>query len=318
MITQHMSKSTARDVFSYLLLIIMFIVGVVSFLTLLFQYINIQFPDQLDYWWREGALQAIRGAISALVVSWPVVIFMSIFIGKDLRADDGKQNIWIRKWLLHLMLFVSALAIIIDLITLINTYLDGEITVRFGLKVLAVLVVAVAVFWYYLWELRRDPTKMTKVTMYVAVGSSVVIVAAIIASLFVVGSPAKQRDARLDQNRVSDLQSIQSSLIDYWRDKETLPETLAALEDDIIGYRNPVDPETGEAYEYSVTDELSFQLCATFATESDGSGQSVYPKPMMYDFGYMGGDFDVWSHAEGRVCFDRTIDPDRLEGDLIY
>jgi hypothetical protein len=313
MTTQHSSKSTARDVFSYLLLIAMFIVGVVSFLTLLFQYINIQFPDTLDYWWREGSLQAIRGAISALVVSWPVVIFMSVFIGKDLRADEGKQNIWIRKWLLHLMLFVSALAIIIDLITLINTYLDGEISARFGLKVLAVLLVAVAVFGYYLWELRRDPTKMTKVTMWTALASSVVIVAAIVASMFVIGSPAKQRDARLDQNRVSDLQSIQSSLVDYWRDKETLPETLAALEDDIIGYRNPADPESGEAYEYSMTGELSFQLCATFATESNGSDKDVYTTPMMYEFGYTGGDFDVWSHAQGRVCFDRTIDPDRLK-----
>ncbi|MBI4592090.1 hypothetical protein HY733_01440 [Candidatus Uhrbacteria bacterium] len=316
----HSSKSTARDVFSYLLLIAMFIVGVVSFLTLLFQYINIQFPDQLDYWWRDGALQAIRGAISALVVSWPVVIFMSIFIGKDLRADEGKQNIWIRKWLLHLMLFISALAIIIDLITLINTYLDGEITVRFGLKVLAVLLVAAAVFWYYLWELKRDPRTSTKMTMWAAVGSSVVIVAAIIASMFVVGSPAKQRDARLDQNRVSDLQTIQSSLIDYWRDKEALPETLAALEDDIIGYRNPTDPESGEAYEYAVTGELTFQLCATFATELDGDGfdQNVYTRIEVYPVGSMGGDFDVWSHAEGRVCFDRTIDPDRLKDGYVY
>lgn len=316
MTIQFSVKSTARDVFSYLLLIAMFIVGVVSFLTLLFQYINIQFPDQLDYWWREGSLSAIRGAISALVVSWPVVIFMSIFIGKDLRADEGKQNIWIRKWLLHLMLFVSSIAIIIDLITLINTYLDGEVTTRFILKVIAVLLVALAVFWYYLWELKRNPTKLTRVTIWGAVGSSAVIVAAITASLFVVGSPAKQRDARLDQNRVSDLQTIQSSLIDYWRDKEALPENLVAMEDDIIGYRNPTDPESGEVYEYTVTGELTFQLCATFMTQSDGSDQNR--PPMIYDFGYMGGNFDVWSHAEGRVCFDRTIDTDRLKNDTVY
>lgn len=318
MTNQHLAKSTARDVFSYLLLIAMFIVGVVSFLTLLFQYINIQFPDTLDYWWRDGSLAAIRRAISALVVSWPVVIFMSIFIGKDLRANEGKQNIWIRKWLLHLMLFVSSIAIIVDLITLINTYLDGEVTTRFIFKVIAVLLVALAVFWYYLWELKRDPTKVTKVTICAAVASATVIVAAIIASLFVVGSPAKQRDARLDQNRVSDLQTIQSSLVDYWRAKESLPESLVALEDDINGYRNPVDPESGEVYEYTKTDELTFQLCATFMTQSDGSGKNVYTAPMMYSLGSMGGDFDVWSHKMGRVCFDRTLDPDRLKDNTVY
>ena len=57
------AKSTARDVFSYLLLIAMFIVGVASFLTLVFQYVNLQFPDVLDDWWRQGALDAIRGSI---------------------------------------------------------------------------------------------------------------------------------------------------------------------------------------------------------------------------------------------------------------
>ncbi|TAL49984.1 hypothetical protein EPN81_04055 [Patescibacteria group bacterium] len=318
MINQPSAKSTARDVFSYLLLIAMFIVGVVSFLALIFQYVNIQFPDQLDYWWREGALQVIRGAISALVVSWPVVIFMSIFIGKDLRTGEGKQNIWIRKWLLHLMLFVSAIAIIIDLITLINTFLDGEITTRFILKVLAVLIVAIAVFWYYLWELKRDPTQTTRVTMWAATASSVVIVVAIVASLFIVGSPSKQRDVRLDQDRVSGLQTIQSSLVEYWRTKEVLPENLTALEDDISGYRNPVDPESGEAYEYFVTGELSFQLCATFTTETDESSKDRYTTPVMYDFGYLGGNFDIWSHAQGRVCFDRTIDPDRVKDGYVY
>lgn len=316
MTNKYSAKSSARDVFSYLLLIAMFVVGVVSFLTLIFQYVNIQFPDQLDYWYREGALQGIRGAISALLVSWPVVILMSIFIGKDLRQDENKQHIWIRKWLLHLMLFVSALAIIIDLITLINYFLDGELTTRFVLKAAAVLLVAASIFWYYLWELRRDPAKKTQVTMVVAVGSSVVILAAIVASFFVIGSPAHQRDVRLDQERVSNLSSIQSSIIDYWRDKEALPENLAVLEDDIIGYRNPVDPVSAEAYEYSVTGELSFQLCATFATEFETSDR--FAEDVRYHvFSYgTGGAFDVWSHEAGRTCFDRTIDPDRFKQEV--
>lgn len=317
MTKQHSSKSSARDVFSYLLLIAMFIVGVVSFLTLMFQYINIQFPDQLDYWYREGALQAIRGAISALIVSWPVVIFMSIFIGKDLQADTDKQHIWIRKWLLHLMLFVASITIIIDLITLINYFLDGELTTRFALKVLCVLLVAVASFWYYLWELKRDPGAPTRVTMGAAVGSSVIIVLAIVASMIVVGSPSKQRDVRLDQQRVSDLSTIQSSIVGYWQDKEVLPENLAVLEDDILGYRNPMDPESGVEYEYIVTGDLSFQLCATFTTEADGSVDEIrMVRPMMYYD--IGGSFNTWSHMSGYTCFDRTIDPDRLKDEFVY
>jgi type II secretory pathway pseudopilin PulG len=311
------SKSSARDVFSYLLLIAMFIVGVVSFLILIFQYVNIQFPDALtsDYWYREGALTAIRGAISAILVAWPVVILMSIFIGKDLRANVEKQYMWIRKWLLHLLLFVSAITIIIDLITLINTFLDGEITTRFVLKVLAVLIVAVAVFWYQLWELRRDVAKTTKSPMWAAVGSSVVILAMIAASLFVVGSPSSQRDARLDQERISDLQSIQNALVNFYRDKDLLPESLVEIEDDIIGYRNPTDPETQIQYSYSKMEDLSFSLCAIFKTESAGMSS---PNRVYYEFGPLGGNFDVWDHGTGEVCFERTIDPDRINDKAFY
>lgn len=314
MTNQPSTKSSARDVFSHLLLIAMFVTGVVSFLTLLFQYINLQFPDILDsYWIRNAALDTLRGAISALLISWPVVIFMSWFIGKDLRSDTQKKHIWIRKWLLHLMLFVSSITIIIDLITLINTYLNGELTTRFALKVLSVLIVAVAVFWYYLWELKRDPIKQTRVTVFSAIGSVVVIVIAMVASFFVIGSPAEQRNIRLDQQRISDLQSIQSSLVGYWQDKELLPETLTELEDDLIGYYNPVDPESGDSYGYQVTGDLSFQLCATFLAESSVGNYN----PRVVEATLMTGETS-WAHESGYVCFDRTIDPDRVKDEYIY
>ncbi len=289
----------------------MLIVCIVSFLTLIFQYINVQFPDVLNYW-KEGSLTAIRSAISALVIAWPVTLLMSIFIGKDLRADVSKQYIWIRKWLLHLMLFAGALTIIIDMIVLMNTFLNGEITTRFTLKVIAVLLVAVTVFGFYLWELKRDPSTPTKITLLFAIGVSAVIVISIVSSFFLIGTPAQQRDVRLDQQRTSDLQTIQYNLIAYWQDKGALPETLAQIEDDLIGYRNPVDPKTSDSYEYALSEDLSFQLCATFVTKSDDALGATQPR-MAYTGGYGDGSFDLWSHEVGRVCFERTIDPDRFQ-----
>jgi len=311
-------KSSARDVFSYLLLIAMFIVGVVSFLTLVFQYVNLQFPDVLDSWWREGALQAMRGSISAIIVAWPVTILMFVFVGRDLRSDVNKQYIWIRKWLLHLMLFISAIAIIIDLITLINFFLNGEISIRFVYKVVAVLAVATAVFWYNLWELRRDPLAKTKVTRLAAIVSSVVIVGFIVASLFVAGSPTQQRNVRLDSQRISDLQSIQSGLMSYWIDKEKLPDDLNTIEDDLVGYRNPLDPKTEASYEYKKTGDLSFSLCAEFATQTEEPTTMMYSTPMYFEYGYSDVSFQIWSHPSGHYCFDRTIDPERFEDKQAY
>lgn len=296
----------------------MFIVGVASFLTIVFQNVNIAFPDQLDFWYAEEARSLIRGAMASLFVSWPVVIFMSILVGRDLKNDREKKNIWIRKWLLHLLVFAASIMIIIDLITLINTFLNGEITTRFILKVIAILVVGAAVFCYELWEIKRDPGQTSRVPRAAAIISFVVIFCSMIGSFFVIGSPAKQRDLRMDSNRASDLQTIQANIIQYWRDKDQLPENLTLMENDMIAYRNPTDPETGEAYEYMVTDELSFQLCATFATESEGSNQGRYATPVMYDYGYADGSFDVWSHGAGRACFDRMIDPDRYQDKTVY
>ncbi len=303
-------KSTAKDVFSYLLLIIMLYVGVVSFITLLFQYVNVKFPDQLDYW-ALGSYEQMRGSISALLIVWPVYMLLSWFIGKDLRADHGKRDIWVRKWLLYLTLFVASLTVIIDLITLVNTFLSGEITTRFILKVLVVLLVAVSVFTFYLWELRRDPAVKTRVMKIGAIVSSVVILGAIVAGFFIVGSPKEQRAVRMDEQRVYDLQSIQSSTLNYWTQKESLPSTLQDLQDPFSGYKAPVDPETGADYEYTVKGDLEFEMCAVFQGDNP-TGMSpngiAYPR-MMYNAN-SDASFDVWSHGMGRTCFMRTIDPE--------
>ncbi len=302
-------KSTAKDVFSYLLMIAMLYVGVVSFITLLFQYVNVKFPDTLDYWMMGGADQAMRGSISALLIVWPVYILMSWLIGRDLKADVSKQGLWVRKWLLYLTLFVAALTVIIDLITLVNTFLNGEITTRFILKVIVVLLVAAAVFAYYLWELRRDPATKTLLPKHAALTSSLIVIAAIVATFLLIGSPAKQRDARMDQQRVWDLQSIQSQVLTYWIQKETLPATLDDLKDPFSGYEAPVDPVTGEPYTYTVKGELEFDVCADFETEVvEDENNKVYPVMTPYDYNY--GTTGNWAHGIGTTCFTRTIDPE--------
>ena len=91
--------STAKDVFSYLLMIIMLYVGVVSFTAMIWQYINVAYPDVLNSSY--GAYDIIRNAISSLVIVWPVLILVSWMIGKDMRADSERQTVRVRKWLMY-------------------------------------------------------------------------------------------------------------------------------------------------------------------------------------------------------------------------
>ncbi len=142
-----------------------------------------------------------------------------------------------------------------------------------------------------------------KVFIYSIVG---IVIASVIAGFFLVGSPFEQRIRRIDERRVSDLQFIQSEIINYWTNKEKLPENLSLLRDDIRGVSIPVDPETGAEYEYKIIGERKFALCASFsrATESSGAPtQKLVPAEP-----YVG--IENWEHREGWVCFERTIDPD--------
>lgn len=136
---------------------------------------------------------------------------------------------------------------------------------------------------------------------FLAIIASLIVLAAVVAAFLVVGSPAHQRDLNFDQRRVSDLQSIQSETVNYWQQKAKLPSQLSDLTNSISGFKAPMDPETGNPYEYIVKSGLNFQLCADFKLPSANSNQSR-AIPMMYPY-------DNWDHAAGHVCFDRTIDP---------
>ncbi len=308
MSNQTAKKSAAKDVFTYLLMIAMLYVAAVSFLSLLFEYTNLVFPDPL-YSWREGSLSTIRQTISSLIIVWPVYLLTSHMIGKSLREDSDMRELWVRKWLLYLTLFLSSVTIIIDLITLVNTFLEGEATARFILKVVAVLLVASAIFSYYLWDLRRQDMETKTIPRRGAVVASVVLLTCIIGGFFFIGSPQDQRARKFDDRRVADLQSIQYELINYWRAKEDFPESLDVLSDPLRGYVLPRDPQTQESYGYSYQNSLQFTLCANFETESDSIVGSSISVPERLDG--MGKSLEfTWDHAAEQTCYERTIDPE--------
>jgi hypothetical protein len=205
-------------------------------------------------------------------------------------------------------LFVAAITIIIDLITLINNFYNGELSARFILKVVAVLLVAAVVFGYYFWDLKRAAEKKYRLPKICAWLTAVIVIVGIVSGFFIVGSPAVQRQRRFDDQRISDLQVLQNEIVNYWQQKEKLPAELANLKDSISGFVPPADPETEQPYVYQITAPLAFNLCADFKTASINSGSGpVMSRPMAY---YPEPYQQNWSHGIGEVCFSRTIDPE--------
>jgi len=144
-------RSTPKDFFLHLLNITTFYIAVINFITLFIQYINVLFPDLLNFYYT-GMTNSVRLSMSILLIAVPVYILTSWMIGKDLKENPDKRELGLRKWLIYLTLFVAAITIIVDLITLVNNFLSGELTIQFFLKTAVVLIVAVSVFGYYIWD----------------------------------------------------------------------------------------------------------------------------------------------------------------------
>lgn len=301
-------KSTAPDFFLNLGVVATLYAVVASFLSLVFSIVNKLFPDTLSYY-SDPYSSGVRFAMATLIIVFPLFAWLSHIVTKALNEDSSRREKPVRRWMVYITLFLSSVMLVIDLVVLLNTFLTGEISVRFSLKVLAVLLVGGLVFWHYLSEARGTASKKKyQIALY---SSAVLVLVSVVSAFVVFGSPATMRKMRADDTRVQNLESIQYQVLNYWQQKGTLPAQLSDLNDSLSYFTVPVDPETSADYTYERVSKLSFKLCATFnlATASDvsrtGDGNSIaYPTD---SFGMKG---NMWDHKEGNVCFDRTIDPD--------
>jgi len=310
-------KLTPKDFFLQLGIVAALYVSVISLINLLFQTVDYAFPDQLAYY-GDPYSDGIRVAIASLIIIFPLYLLLSWYVEKLFRVAPEKRELGVRRWLMYFTLFLAGIAIIVDLVALINAFLGGELSARFALKTLAVLVVAGGVFGYYLSDLRRIVGMPSKNKVWCS-AAVIIALGSMVLGFFIMGSPFAARERRFDDERVSGLQGIQWQIVNYWQMKSTLPESLSELDDSLSGYRAPSDPETGEPYEYEQAAEgLSFNLCAEFNRSTIGEKERLagrggfYPKAMpMYDGSVSSGEPESWEHEAGRFCFKRTIDPER-------
>ncbi len=295
-------RNLPRDVFLHLFAMVTLYWSAISFITLCWQYVNHFFPDLLNYGY--DSTSSIRFAVASLIIVFPLFILVSWLLNNIYKKEALVRESKIRKWLIYLTLFITALVIIGDLIFVINTFLGGEVTARFILKALSVLVVAAIIFWYYLDDVRRSASSV--LAQYFAWITSTVVLAAVVGAFFIVGSPLQARQAQFDQTRVNDLQNIQFQIVNYWQRKGQMPKSLSDLNDSISGYAVPSDPQTTASYEYNLKDAttLQFELCAAFNLPSTAVNQKTVPAPAIYP----GGASQNWDHPAGHYCFERTID----------
>lgn len=303
------------------------IASVTSLINLVFSALEHVFPDVLTSTYQYGyvsySFESMRSALAVLIIVFPVFLTLSYFWIRSMKKEMSYWDSVIRKWVIYLILFLASIAVIVDLVTLVRYFVSGEITIRFILKVVAVLVVAGISFWYYISHIKNEPS--SKKNIWFTIVSAVLVVATIIWGFSVMGGPGSQRNLRLDQRRIEDLQNIQWQIINFWQQREKLPEKLDELKDPLSGYSLPVDPEfqDGIFYEYKKLDKMKFELCATFTLpipkgyiENGNYGGGILPMRDIattggesYPYPAPGGVGENWNHDAGRTCYERTIDP---------
>lgn len=301
-IAQTSTMQAALDLFSFVLLAIV----VSAWIRLLFQSVNIAFPESSPLA-AFATTSSLHYSIASLIVAYPLyVVTMRQWLSRY-KNNEGATEAKLTQWLTYLVLIIAAVTIAGDLITVLFSLLQGEMEVRFALKALATLVVAGITFRLYYLE--RMIIQMGKTALWGSLRSFFIVVSVFMGASLIVGlvlarSPGHSRNEAFDAERVRQLNALAGCIENYATDFAKLPDSIGELKKSNKLARCAAfmsDPETRLEYEYAVqvpSKELGtgtvgdYQLCATFALAADTKA----PKPLNKNT-------SVWSeHPAGRVC----------------
>ena len=144
----------AQEAFLYLVSFIALYTTAFFFGSLIFGFIEQAFPDALSYG-RGPSRSSLSTPLAAVIVAFPLYLFFMWRISKSVAESPDRRQSPVRKWLTYLTLVVGAGILIGDVIALLASFLQGELSIRFALKGLTILAVTGSIFGYYLWDLRR-------------------------------------------------------------------------------------------------------------------------------------------------------------------
>lgn len=141
----------ARDAFYYLLNFITLGFWTVAIGQIFYHLIAQWLPDPTqDNPYMRAAREDISWQIATVVVAFPIYYFVHTLINRELKARPDMYESGVRKWLTYIALVIAAIIVITDAVWFIQALIRGELTLRFFLDSLVLLVLGGGVFAYYL------------------------------------------------------------------------------------------------------------------------------------------------------------------------
>jgi hypothetical protein len=265
-------QNNAKFAFYYLLSLVALVFVAISVGLIVFGIINKSIPDIGANYWNTN--NQFKFAISALIIATPIYFILTRLIRQGLKKGEILPDSGIRRWLTYFIIFVASVIILGFLISVINSFLSGELTTRFILKALSVFIIAGLVFAYYLYDIKQDDLKksslMTRIFLFLSLA---IILAAFISVWFFIESPKTARYRRLDQLTLNQISMLESNINSYYEENDKLPGSLIdvfADEDAFTSFSNEWN------IEYRKLDEEKFELCASFNLDSSEINSDYY------------------------------------------
>jgi hypothetical protein len=270
-------------------------VSVAAFITLIFSTINIAMPDAAagSYEWASSQT-AMRTCLAILAVFFPAYLYLTRKVNVARRIGDGGYAGMFTKWLVYLSLLVGGGAMLVDLVFVVNTFLEGELTTRFLLKASSLLIVIGLVSYYYLLDAKGHWNSREQESMMYGAVATAVVIGMMAASLYHLESPSIAREKRIDEQQIMALQEMQYRVEAHMSNTKTLPASIDEL---YLSELVPKAPEGRASYQYKITGDTTYELCATFANATDPRETTAmyYPGDKNYN----------WDHKVGEWCFAR-------------
>jgi len=146
----------ARDGFFYLLNFITLGFWTIALGQIFYTLIRHAFPDAATYQYEGALLPQIAWQLATVIVTFPVFAYITATINRELARRPDAADSGVRRWLTYVALVFAAVVVLGDGIWFLEAFLRGELSVRFALDSLVLLVLGGGVFSYYLTTIRSD------------------------------------------------------------------------------------------------------------------------------------------------------------------
>ena len=150
--------TTMWDTFEHILMFISLYILATSIALMLYIFVDKWVPSTLEgnsaFSYFNASLA--RGYLAAIIVSYPFFAYLFLRITKRTKTNISIKNLGARKTLIYFTLVVTFLISIGNVISAVYSFLNGNISLNFVLKLFVTLSISLLIFFYYVSQVKDD------------------------------------------------------------------------------------------------------------------------------------------------------------------